>query len=77
MMKSQIPLRVNFLCGDWSMAIVMRAMYEYGGLINCDDDFCFGFFGEEGFFSLGLEASYLSESIDVGGMSGVSSSTDT
>lgn len=26
--KSQIPLSVNFLCGDCSIAIVMSAMYE-------------------------------------------------
>lgn len=26
--KSQMPLSVSFLCGDWRMAIVIRAMYE-------------------------------------------------
>lgn len=76
-MNSQIPLSVNFLCGDWRMAIVIRAMYEYGGLMSCDEDFCLDFLGELGLDSLGLEASYLSESLDGGGSSGVSSSTDT
>ena len=32
MMNSQIPDSVSRLCGDCRTAIVMRAMYEYGGL---------------------------------------------
>ena len=30
-MKSQMPARVARRSFDWRMAIVMRAMYEYGG----------------------------------------------
>lgn len=45
--------------------------------MSCDDDFCFGFFGVEGLVSVGLDASYLSESLEAGGISGVSSSTET
>lgn len=32
MINSQIPLSVNFLCGDCKIAIVISAIYEYGGL---------------------------------------------
>lgn len=46
-------------------------------MISCDDDFDLDFFGDEGLLSDGDEASYLSESLDGGGRSGVSSSTDT
>jgi len=31
MMKSQMPLNVSRLCGDCRIAIVISAMYEYGG----------------------------------------------
>jgi len=31
MMKSQMPLKVSRLCGDCRIAIVISAMYEYGG----------------------------------------------
>lgn len=32
MINSQMPLKVNFFCGDCRIAIVINAMYEYGGL---------------------------------------------
>lgn len=32
--NSHIPLKVSFLWGDCSIAIVIRAIYEYGGLTN-------------------------------------------
>jgi len=50
MMNSQMPLSVSFLCGDCRMAIVMRAMYEYGGLTCAEDgdDFLFCSDGDDG-----------------------------
>lgn len=45
--------------------------------MSCEEDFCLGFLGEDGLDSLGLEASYLSESLEGGGTSGASSSTET
>lgn len=33
-MNSHMPLSVSFLCGDCKIAIVIRAMYEYGGFTS-------------------------------------------
>lgn len=50
MINSQMPLNVNFLCGDCKMAIVMRAMYEYGGFTWAvdGDDFLLCSDGDDG-----------------------------
>jgi hypothetical protein len=47
-MNSHMPLNVKRRVGDCRIAIVINAMYEYGGLTICcfvdddddDDDFC-------------------------------------